>query len=138
MILSKAVTLDEKDFTTTGQHPDNTILVTFEGPGASKTPLLQLQQFLQYIAKQFNVELHISGIRNHYRGEEACRVFFPLPDYVREMELHNRQHRQDGILYTAYLPHRVPKKIFLNFVPPTISDAELSKLISTFISPTNI
>ena len=138
MVLSKSVQLDEDDFTATGQHPNNTIMVTFEGPGATKTPLDKIQQSLQSLAKRLNIELHTKDIKNHYRGEEACRVFFPLPDYISAKDLHTHQHRLDGILYTAYLPNRVPMKIFLNYVPPTISDAGISKLTSTFISPTNI
>ena len=139
MVLSKSVQLEEDDFTATGQHPNNTIMVTFEGPGAAKTPLLKIQQFLQSLAKEFNIELPIEDIKNHYRGEEACRVYFPLPEYADATVFHGyKLEAQAGISFTAFLPNRSLKKIFLNYVPPTISETGFFKLTSTFIAREDI
>ena len=138
MILKTTVQLDEDDFTTTDQHPDNTVLVTIEGRGAAKTPLRRIQEFLQRVANNAKVDLAIEDIKHHYRGEEPCRVYFPLPEQIDRQLFHTKALTHDGITYRAYIPDRIPKKVFLNYVPPTITDTGLQKLTSTFISPDKI
>ena len=138
MILKTTVQLDEDDFTTTDQHPDNTVLVTIEGRGAAKTPLRRIKEFLQRVANNAEVDLAIEDIKHHYRGEEPCRVYFPLPDQIDRQLFHTKALTHDGITYRAYIPDRIPKKVFLNYVPPTITDTGLQKLTSTFISPDKI
>ncbi len=138
MILTKRVQLGEEDFTTAEQHPDNTILVVFEGHGAAKTPLAQIQEFLLRLATSQQQTLHKNDLTNHYRTEEACKVYFPLPQRFDRQTIHGKALTNDGITYRAFIPDRIPTKVFLAYVPPTISDTGLKKLTSTFIETDKI
>ena len=138
MVLSVSLNLEEEDFTNANQHPDNTILVTFVGAGAAKTPLSLLKDFLVNTAKSANITIATKDLDTHYRNQEPCRVYFPLPAGVDSSLLHGRSLMKDGVRFTALIPGREPKKVFLSYLPPTISDNGLQKIVSTFIDPTKI
>ena len=138
MILKTTITLTDEDFTAKTEHPDNTILVVLEGHGAAKTPLAQIQEFLQRLADSQQLTLHKTELTDHYRSEEACKVYFPLPHRIDRQQLHGKALTNDGITFRAFIPDRLPTKVFLAYVPPTISDTGLKKLTSTFIETSKI
>ena len=138
MVLKTSITLSEDDFNTTTEHPNNTILVTLTGQGAAKTPLANIQEFLHRLAKSTKQTLDIKSTADHYRGEEACKVYFPLPAHIDINLLHGKALSNEGITYRAFIPGRTPTKIFLSFVPPTITDAGLQKLTAPFIDRNKI
>ena len=99
MVLSVKCQLEDDDFNSTSQHETNTILVAFEGPGAARTPLHQLKEFLVQVSGKENVPLSISQLSHHYRFEEPCKVYFPLPQGVVPLSLHGKALTNNGVTY---------------------------------------
>ena len=130
--------LSEDDFSEDGFHPDNTILVTIEGPGAAKAPLDQLQSFIIAISKNEDIKITTDELQRHYRNEEACRVYFPLPTNFDIRKIHGKTLMKGKLRFTALIPGKEPKKIFLNYVPATINEHGLNTLLKTFIDPRKI
>ena len=138
MILKTRCSLEEDDFTASGVHPANTIGVIIEGPGAAKTPLQQIQNFIVTVAKNENITITSEELKNHYRNEEACKVYFPLPTKVDIQNIHGKSLVNGKLRFSALIPGREPKKIFLNYVPATISEHGLNTILQTFLDTRKI
>ena len=59
MVLKLSFSLEDEDFTTESFHPDNTILVTYQGPGAGSTPTDEARNFIVAAAKTINVDISL-------------------------------------------------------------------------------
>ena len=119
--------LDLQDQDLKGLHDDNTIQITISGANADNAPLTEIKDVIINAAKQANITITAQDLPSYYRLEEGRKVFLPLPSTLPRHRIHGISIQRDSTTYTATIPGKDITKIFLSYVPPTLTDTGIQK-----------